>query len=130
MEFLIALPFTIEVTRRFGELISSLGRKGTPIGEMDTFIASFALTSLDVILLLTFLILENGSNNSNRHSLLLCLGWITFSLLYSKSFYKKVGSLFFAGSKLKRFLFILFFDGCLAISRVTIKSKKQSMKKN
>ncbi len=43
LDFIGLLPFTIEIDKQFGQLIKQLLEKGTPIGEMDTLIAAFAL---------------------------------------------------------------------------------------
>ena len=43
IEFLDVLPFTQSVARKFGFLLNDLNKKGTPIGVMDTLIASVAL---------------------------------------------------------------------------------------
>jgi predicted nucleic acid-binding protein len=43
VEFFEILPFTQSVDRRFGALVNELSKHGTPIGVMDTLIASIAL---------------------------------------------------------------------------------------
>lgn len=43
IEYLDVLPFTQAVAKKFGFLINELNKKGTPIGVMDTLIASVAL---------------------------------------------------------------------------------------
>jgi tRNA(fMet)-specific endonuclease VapC len=43
IEYLDVLPFTQSVAKKFGFLINDLNKKGTPIGVMDTLIASVAL---------------------------------------------------------------------------------------
>jgi len=43
IEFLDVLPFNQSVARKFGFLLNDLNKKGTPIGVMDTLIASVAL---------------------------------------------------------------------------------------
>ena len=43
IEYLDVLPFTQAVAKKFGFLITDLNKKGTPIGVMDTLIASTAL---------------------------------------------------------------------------------------
>lgn len=40
----IAVPFDGEATKRYGELRATLERRGTPIGPLDTLIASHALS--------------------------------------------------------------------------------------
>ncbi len=42
VKFFEVLPFTQEVDRRFGKLTAHLKKEGTPIGVMDTLIASIA----------------------------------------------------------------------------------------
>ena len=41
--FFTIIPFTQTIAKRFGSLLNDLRKKGTPIGVMDTLIASVAL---------------------------------------------------------------------------------------
>ena len=43
IQFFIVIPFTQAIAKRFGLLINDLRKRGTPIGVMDTLIASIAL---------------------------------------------------------------------------------------
>ena len=43
IQFFMIIPFTQEIAKRFGSLLNELRKKGTPIGVMDTLIASVAL---------------------------------------------------------------------------------------
>ncbi|MHA2298867.1 MAG: type II toxin-antitoxin system VapC family toxin [Candidatus Hodarchaeales archaeon] len=43
LEFFNVIPFTQGIARRFGHLANDLKRHGTPVGVMDTLIASVAL---------------------------------------------------------------------------------------
>ena len=43
IQFFTIIPFTQAIARRFGFLLNDLRKKGTPIGVMDTLIASVAL---------------------------------------------------------------------------------------
>ena len=49
IEFFEILPFTQSIDRRFGSLVNELTKHGTPIGVMDTLIASIALEHTSVI---------------------------------------------------------------------------------
>ncbi len=43
IQFFTIIPFTQAIAKRFGFLLGVLKKKGTPIGVMDTLIASVAL---------------------------------------------------------------------------------------
>jgi predicted nucleic acid-binding protein len=43
LEFFNVIPFTQGIARRFGNLVNDLKRQGTPVGVMDTLIASVGL---------------------------------------------------------------------------------------
>ena len=43
IQFFTIIPFTQAIAKRFGLLLNDLRKKGTPIGVMDTLIASVAL---------------------------------------------------------------------------------------
>ena len=50
LSFFSLLPFTQDVNHKFGQLNAELTRKGTPIGVMDTLIASIALEYKQVLI--------------------------------------------------------------------------------
>ena len=43
IQFFTIIPFTQSIAKRFGFLLNDLRKRGTPIGVMDTLIASIAL---------------------------------------------------------------------------------------